>query len=253
MRYPVSGVSTTARPRLARTVAAALKGLDWRETALLAALAVLLVFLWDSWLLYPLRILVVFFHEMSHGLAALLTGGGIRAIHLHPEAGGMCVTTGGIPFLVISAGYLGSLVWGGALMLLSRKSRWANPLTAGLGIFLLAAAAVLVREVFGFGFLFCAGAGAALAAMGLRLPAWVNAFVLRLIGLASCMYAIVDIKADILDRSHPATDATLLAGRTGIPAWVWGLFWMVLALAISGVLLVAACARTVPAPNAGKK
>ena len=81
-----------------------------------------------------LRILVVFFHEMSHGLAALLTGGGIRAIHLHPEAGGMCVTTGGIPFLVISAGYLGSLVWGGALMLLSRKSRWANPLTAAFPV-----------------------------------------------------------------------------------------------------------------------
>lgn len=231
----------SGRPgRLAR-LAPVLRRVDWREAGLLAGLFLLVFYLWHSLLLYPLRILVVFFHEMSHGLAAILTGGGVEAIHLHPEAGGLCVTTGGMPFIVISAGYLGSLVWGGAIMLASRKAKLVNPLTAGLGIVLLGAAALVVRPVLGFGFLFCVGTGAALAAMGLKLPVWANAFALRLIGLSSCMYATVDIKADVLDRPHLVSDATLLAEQTGIPAFAWGVFWMVLAIALSGLLLVLAC------------
>ncbi|MFV1959099.1 MAG: M50 family metallopeptidase, partial [Planctomycetota bacterium] len=38
--------------------------------------------LWNTWLVWPLKILVVFFHEMGHGLAAVLTGGRIVEIRL---------------------------------------------------------------------------------------------------------------------------------------------------------------------------
>jgi len=234
-------VSKTGRSGRFKNLASALRRVDWREAGLLAGLFLLIFYLWNSPLLYPLRILVVFFHEMSHALAAILTGGGVEAIHLHPGAGGLCVTTGGIPFIVISAGYLGSLLWGGAIMLLSRKAKVVNLLTTGLGIVLLGAAALLVRPVLGFGFLFCVGTGAALAAMGLKLAVWANAFALRLIGLSSCMYATVDIKSDILDRPHLTSDATLLAEHTGVPAFAWGVFWMVLAIALSGLLLLWAC------------
>lgn len=242
-------MKSLARSGRLTTFASILKRVDWREAALLALIFALVFYLWSSILLYPLRILVVFFHEMSHGLAAVLTGGGIQEIYLHPRAGGMCVTTGGIRFIVISAGYLGSLLWGGAILLLSRKPKQVNALTVGLGILLLGTAALLVRPVLDFGFLFCTGTGAALAAMGLKLPVWANAFALRIIGLASCMYATVDIKGDILDRPHLTSDATLLAEHTGIPAMLWGIFWMVLAIAASAALLVAACVKS---PRAGR-
>ena len=39
----------------------------------LAALA-----LWDTFLVYPFRLFVVFLHEISHGLAAVFTGGAAR-------------------------------------------------------------------------------------------------------------------------------------------------------------------------------
>ena len=49
-----------------------------RGTIGLLVLAVVL--LWGTWRIDPLKILVFFFHELSHGLAATLTGGSIVEI-----------------------------------------------------------------------------------------------------------------------------------------------------------------------------
>ena len=53
-----------------------------------------------------------FFHEISHGLAALLTGGSIHTISLHFNGSGLCVTSGGVRFIVTFFGYAGSALWG---------------------------------------------------------------------------------------------------------------------------------------------
>ena len=53
-----------------------------------------------------------FFHEISHGLSALLTGGRIHTINLHFNGSGLCTTSGGIHFIVAFAGYTGSAIWG---------------------------------------------------------------------------------------------------------------------------------------------
>ncbi|MDD3146729.1 MAG: M50 family metallopeptidase, partial [Candidatus Riflebacteria bacterium] len=68
------------------------------------------LYFWDSMLVLPIKYLTVFFHELSHGLAAVLTGGSIVRIEVNANLGGVCWTAGGIRFIVISAGYLGSLV-----------------------------------------------------------------------------------------------------------------------------------------------
>jgi hypothetical protein len=56
-------------------------------TALFAALW----FLWDTWLVTPLKLFVVMLHEVSHGLAAVATGGSIDRIVLTPDLGGACL------------------------------------------------------------------------------------------------------------------------------------------------------------------
>ncbi len=53
-----------------------------------------------------------FFHEISHGLSALLTGGKIHFINLHFNGSGLCTTSGGIHFIVAFSGYAGSAIWG---------------------------------------------------------------------------------------------------------------------------------------------
>lgn len=53
-----------------------------------------------------------FFHEISHGLSAILTGGQIQQIHLSFNGAGLCSTLGGIHFIIAFSGYAGSTIWG---------------------------------------------------------------------------------------------------------------------------------------------
>ncbi len=53
-----------------------------------------------------------FFHEISHGLVALLTGGSIQNIILNFNGSGVCITRGGSRFLISFSGYAGSALWG---------------------------------------------------------------------------------------------------------------------------------------------
>ncbi len=80
--------------------------LDWKQLLVLAALMVPLTLLWRTWAVWPFKIPVVFFHELSHGIAAILTGGSIDHIEVVKEQGGLCVTRGGHRFWTLSAGYL---------------------------------------------------------------------------------------------------------------------------------------------------
>ncbi|WOH37881.1 M50 family metallopeptidase [Thalassotalea fonticola] len=60
----------------------------------------------------PFNWLESFFHELSHGLAALITGGKILQIELFPNGAGLCTTQGGIAFIIAFSGYAGAVAWG---------------------------------------------------------------------------------------------------------------------------------------------
>ena len=201
-----------------------------RELWTVGLIVLAVVLLWDSWLVYPLKILVVFFHELSHGLAAVLTGGSIVEIQLQKEQGGLCITRGGIRFVVLSAGYLGSLVAGGTILLLAARSRNDKAITGTLGVILLAVTLLFVRPWFGFGMLFGLLSAGALVLAAMYLGKVGNDWLLRVIGLVSCLYAVMDIKSDVLDRPEVRSDARMLAEHTGIPTIVWGVLWIAVAL-----------------------
>lgn len=213
-----------------------------RQGAFLAGFGLYFTLLWIFWntpVVYPVQVFVVFLHEISHGIAAVLTGGSIQQITLNPRLGGACYCPGGNAFVTLSAGYLGSLIWGGVILEVGRKSkRAANRFTGGIGLAVILLTLLFVRSAFGllFGVLF--GAFLLLAARYLRDRA--NRLLLMGVGLTSCLYAILDIKSDILDRPHLPSDAYMLAQLTGIPTVIWGALWIGLALVISGWLLLRA-------------
>jgi hypothetical protein len=188
-------------------------------------------FLWDTPAIYPLKIFVVMLHEISHGLVAVGTGGSIERIVLDPAQGGACYCPGGNAFLTLSAGYLGSLLWGVGLVSAAQSSRVSNRfLVAAVGLAVLVLTALYVRN--GFGLLFGLGFGATLFAAGRRLGPGANRVILTTLGLTSCLYAILDIKSDILDRPHLESDAAMLGQLTSTPTVLWGVIWTAVALAV---------------------
>ncbi|MBS8225419.1 M50 family metallopeptidase [Vannielia litorea] len=194
-------------------------------------LILVLVFaLWHTPVVYPLRILVVFLHELSHGLAALATGGSIVDIALDPREGGHAITRGGSRFLTLSAGYLGSLVLGALILLTALRSSADRAALALCGIALLLIAAFWVRN--GFGLLFCVAAGAVMLAAARYLPHQAADLTLRVIGLTSLIYVPYDIFDDTIRRSELRSDARMLAEEFGGATIMWGGLWLLLSLGV---------------------
>lgn len=181
---------------------------------------------WSTVFVWPLRLFVVLLHEVSHGLAAVATGGRIVSIELSPAEGGLCTTAGGWPVVVLSAGYLGSALWGALLLVLGFRGtpRAHRALAALLGVALVLLTLVYVRSAFGF--LYGLAAGVLLLGVARWLPEGASSFVLRLLGVTSLLYAPWDIVSDLILRSVPASDASALARMTGIPALAWGVLWL---------------------------
>jgi hypothetical protein len=192
-------------------------------------------FLWETPVVYPLKVFVVLLHEVSHAMMAVATGGSIDRITLDPRLGGACYCPGGSPFLTLSAGYLGSLLWGGLLLSAARRSRvkseWVNGL---IGALVIGLTILYVRN--GFGFVFGLLFGLGMLFVSRKLGDDVNRPLLLTLGLTSALYAILDIKSDILDRPEARSDALMLAEITGIHTLVWGAIWIALALAFSAWL-----------------
>jgi hypothetical protein len=198
-----------------------------RQLELLLGLAAFYAALWLLWLtpvVLPLRIFVVLLHEISHALAGVATGGSVEKIVLNADEGGATWVRGGIPFIILSAGYLGSLLWGLALIeAAGARPKRVRLVLGGLGAFILIITLLYMRNVFGFLF---SGAFGGLLLTGAR---WLRprraAIVLLVLGLTSALYALLDIRSDILDRPHIPSDAYLLGELTGVPSLVWGLLW----------------------------
>jgi hypothetical protein len=221
--------------------------IDWGQLGLLGGLFVFVAIFWNTILVYPVKLFVVLLHELSHALAALLTGGHVLAITLSPQLGGVTQTVGGWPFLIASAGYLGSIVWGGLILLLAARSRRDRALAQAVGVLVVGATLLFTRNLFGlvFGILF----GLALIVVARRLSDAFSDLFLKFLGLTSCLYVVLDIKSDLIDRAFfrfpgAVSDAQNLAAMTGVPALVWGVGWFLIACGAVVVLLRAAVVRS---------
>jgi len=233
------GNESTAPGKLRRTFAW-FRNLRYGETAIMVVLVLIIFTLWNTWIVYPVKLLVVFFHEISHAAMAYLTGGRVVDIQLDVDGAGMTKTQGGIRFLIVSAGYLGSLIWGGLFLVLAARTRLAKLLIAALGIVLLFVGVAFVRPLVSFGFVYCLVVGALCIAAALYLTTRQNTLLLEGVGLISCLYVIPDVWVDMTSRAAARSDATILAEQTGVPAFFWGTAWIILALALTTAFLLLA-------------
>lgn len=183
---------------------------------LLAGVGAVSVLLWNlpgvALLFYPFKLFVTYLHEASHGLAAILTGGSIDRFIVNPDTSGLCYTRGGFRPLVVLGGYVGSCLWGGALLVASRRSGWEKVVLLGLGVFLLSFTVLFVRNVFGFGV--GLGLGAFFLWAGWHGKNWQLALLLTFLAVQNSFFALSDLGTVItLAWGHGGvrTDATIMS------------------------------------------
>ena len=86
-------------------------------------------------------------------------------------------------------------MWGGLILILAARTHLSKLISAIIGVGMILISAFYLRNTFGF--LFGVGFGGVLIIVGRFLPESINEWLLRVIGLTSCLYAILDIKSDI--------------------------------------------------------
>lgn len=196
----------------------------------LGLLTLLIVLFWPTWVVAPLKVLIVFLHEISHAIATLLTGGSVLGLTIDPMQGGMVISQGGNRFLILTAGYVGSLIIGALLMIAAVRTHWDRIVLGGLGLVLLAVTGLYVRDFFAIGFGMVTGL--LMLCVARFLPRDVNDLSLRVIGLTSMIYVPLDIYSDTIARSHLLSDARMLAEEFGGTATLWGWAWLIISLAV---------------------
>jgi hypothetical protein len=204
--------------------------MDVQTIGILLVMFVVAVIFWHSFLIYPIKLFVVILHEFSHGIAAVLTGGSIVKIEINQQVGGVCYTMGGSRFIVASAGYLGSIFWGGLILIIAVRTKYDNIMGMIIGGFLILLSALYIRNLFGF--LFTAGFGALLAIVSYKAKNVVIDLVMKFLGMISCLYVIIDIKEDLIDRSNIGSDADAIARLLGSQSLsvLIGIVWILIAI-----------------------
>ncbi len=198
------------------------------------------ILFWNTWPIYPFKLLVVLMHESGHAAATLLTGGSVERIAISPNEGGVTYSLYAPSLLrqiiISSAGYIGSTVSGCVLLWIAaraKEGRW--PLIA-LAAWCGLVAVLYVRD--GFTLVFVGACALALGLLAKFGASWLRRTVLVFLAAFSCSYALYDIRDDLLHLTGPGgSDADALARATFIPAIVWGVAWGLLSIALVAVTL----------------
>ncbi|XP_024448961.1 uncharacterized protein LOC112325986 isoform X2 [Populus trichocarpa] len=103
----------------------------------IAIFSVVILALWRTFIMTPFKLITVFLHEASHAIACKLTCGQVEGMQVHANEGGVTQTRGGVYWLILPAGYLGSSFWGMALVLASTNLITARIAAGGLAVALL--------------------------------------------------------------------------------------------------------------------
>jgi hypothetical protein len=200
---------------------------------------------WLGWVAWPFRLFGTFVHELSHGLAAIATGGDFQRFSVSPDLSGLAWSAGGIRVVVSSAGYIGSAIFGGVLIWLQARGWSPRTLLLGLGIGFGVLCLLFVRNAFGI-----ASAGvltAALLAAALRLREPWREGLLEVLALQLILdgYSSLFTVLHLARTGNTQTDAQAMADMTWLPASFWAVAWMVVSTAILVFVLHRAMRRRV--------
>lgn len=195
-----------------------------------------------NYLVYPFTILTTWFHEMGHGLTAMILGQSFEQLLIYPDGSGVAlsrVDNEASPFLraaIAAGGPLAPTFVGAGLIVASAHRKLWRPVLWGTSIAIFASVILYVRSAVGFAVL-------PLVALTLALIAWkaspgINRFTLQFLGVLGAMSMFSDYRY-FFTESVEIGGETILSDTGQIEAALWlpHWVWAALILLISGVMV----------------
>ena len=223
----------------------------------LALAAATTVVLWQfaagRYVLYPFTILATWFHEMGHGLCAMLLGGSFVSLSLFPDGSGYAIHSGtrflGQPglALIAAAGPLGPALAGALLIVVSLRPRWSKLGLTVVALAMLLSALIWIRTVFGVS-LMVLWALVLLLIRFKKSERW-HSLTLQFIGVQACISVFLNI--DYLFTEKVRVSGRLVYSDTGqiaaalfLPYWFWAILLTGLTLGLPAWSLARALRAT---------
>ncbi|MDJ0694067.1 M50 family metallopeptidase [Mastigocoleus sp. MO_188.B34] len=198
----------------------------------LIAAAFVTIILWQipagDYILYPFSILATWFHEMGHGLMALLLGGNFQQLQIFSNGSGVATYSLARslapigPSLVAAAGPMGPPIAGSALILASRSFKAASLSLKILGGFLIFSSLVWVRSPFGL--IAIPVLGLITLLVGLKAPRWLQGFAIQFLGVQACISTFhqLDYLFSYSAGNLGLSDTAQIQNNLLLPYWFWG-------------------------------
>ena len=226
-----------------------------RERYLLIAGLILIFFMNTStgrYVLYPFQIFSTWVHEMCHGMAAILSGGYIVKLQIFHDGSGLATTAASQHRgFVAAAGYPGTSVTGGLLLLFRRTTLGPTIGIIGLGLALLLSVVLYVRNQWGI--IVLTLEGLVLLGCGWKLPAAFLDNLYSFLALTVSLNAIENIRdlygsdEGYVNGELRNTDAHTVAEIRGGDYRLWATRWLLLSVAMSAFgIFFARNARSLP-------
>jgi Peptidase M50B-like len=206
-----------------------------QRVAVLLGIALASILLWQtligSLLLYPFTILATWFHEMGHGIAAMLAGRGFERLLIFADGSGVAESLGPADgyrltdALIAASGPLGPAIAGALLIVASRSPAAARNALAVLGAALVASTLIWVRSPTGW--LVLPALGMAIVLLALRGSPPLRRFVIQLLGVQAAISAwqqydyLFSPGGNVGGRLH-RSDTGAIADVLLLPYWFWG-------------------------------
>lgn len=204
-----------------------------KRAAFLLAIGAISIALWQTeegrYALYPFTILATWFHEMGHGLAAILTGSEFERLVIYPDGSGVAYSLrpsdgyGITNAFIAASGPLGPAIAGAILIVSSRTAGATKVALTLLGAALLISTLIWVRSMTGW--LILPALGLAILALALRGPAAWQHFGIQFLGVQASIsvwqqfgYLFSTGGVEPGQMSDTAAIASVLL----LPYWVWG-------------------------------
>jgi hypothetical protein len=175
----------------------------------------------------PFNWLESYFHEVSHGIAAILTGGNVLQIQLFANGAGLCTTQGGIGFVISFAGYAGATLWGWGIYRLASAHQKVAQIFSVLILLLLFSSIVFWGRDLLTWFILGVLAGLFLLTFKLKKIHYLQR-LMQLFGLLILLNSLSS-PSYLLDGRHLG-DGAALSSMTLIPEIIWVLIWFSIAL-----------------------
>ncbi len=199
-----------------------------------------------AYLVYPFAILTTWFHEMGHGLSALMLGQDFERLVIYANGSGVAesrVASDLSPFAratIAAGGPLAPCVFGSLLILASAHERLWRPALWLLSGLIFISVIIYVRSVVGYAVL-------PLVALGIAVTAWkaspgIVRFVLQFLGLLGAMSMLRDFNYLFTERAviggqEMLSDTGQMEAALLLPHWLWaGLILAISALMVGASL-----------------